>query len=184
VNKEIEKLWERIESWDIAHRDPTLGSYLNNSASEDAVSDLNRRLGGILPTDLLDSLRRHDGSVDWTTKFCQGRLLGASLILQRLQERRGIAQDLLDAERRNRVGVGVSLTPSGPVKSVFWSNHWIPFHETDWSVTCFDFDPPPNGVLGQIIEVDWEGGWIKVVATNYVDFLRLCADHLPDEPTE
>jgi cell wall assembly regulator SMI1 len=119
MDKRLEEIWERIESWDVAHRHPTLGSRLKDPAPGDVVDDLNRQLqlGGKLPVDFLDSLRRHDGTVGWTTEFHQGRLLGVSRIHKRLTDLRYIAQGLLDADIDNGVSVDMTLTATGPVKN-------------------------------------------------------------------
>ena len=42
MNKQIEKIWEEIESWNEIHIHPTLGSYLNDPASDNVISDLNK----------------------------------------------------------------------------------------------------------------------------------------------
>jgi cell wall assembly regulator SMI1 len=118
----------------------------------------------------------------WNSR--EGGFLGASEILETLTDLRSIAKELLDARRYNGVSADMTLTATGSVKNNFWSEHWIPFHVTDWSKICFDFDPPQRGEMGQIIEVDWEGGSVKVIARNYTEFLEMCADGLPDEPAE
>jgi cell wall assembly regulator SMI1 len=178
----VDDIWKKIESWDSTHRDAALGSYLNDPAPDEMVNDLNRKLAGKLPLEFLESLRRHDGTAGWTTEFCDGRLLSAKLILHTLNEIVDIAEDLADADQRNALNRTQTLTPLGPVKNVFWSKHWIPFHVTDCSKTCFDFDPAKGGEIGQIIEVNWEGETVKVISKNYVEFLRMCAEQLPDEP--
>lgn len=179
--KEIERIWERIEAWDTMNLDPELGSKLKPGASDAIIVSLNRELGGFLPSEYTESLRRHDGSVDWTTGFHDGHLLGAAEVLATLSERRQLVHELVAANQRNQAVVDVRSITSGPVKNEFWSNSWIPIHATDWSLTCFDFDPAEGGTVGQIIEVDWEGGEVKVIANNYVDFLSMCADELPED---
>lgn len=182
MDVQLEQIWEEIESWDSVHRNPALGSYLNDAAPDEVVSGLNRQLGVELPADFLDSLRRHDGTAGWTTEFHSGSFYSSTEMPGKLEDMRGIAQDLLDAEGADGVSVDMTLTPTGLVKNVFWSAGWIPFHGTDWSETCFDFDPAEGGAVAQIIEVDWEGSWVRGVAGNYADFLRLCAEGLPVEP--
>lgn len=184
MNKRLEKIWEEIESWDLTHLDESLGSYLNIPATVDVINDLNSRLENKLPEDFLDNLRRHNGTVGWSTEFLEGRLLDIKSILRNLDETRYVAQDLLDANIRNGFTSKTSFLCSGPVKNRLWSDCWIPFHRTDWSQTCFDFDPDIGGEVGQVISVNWEGNSIKVIAKNYLEFLRLCADNLPDEIEE
>ena len=184
MNALLEKIWEEIESWDRHHRHPTLGLYLNSPASDDAVDELNAMLENRLPDDFLYSLRRHDGTAAWTTEFFEGSLFNIKSILRTLHATRGVAQDLLDAHTRNGAEESMTLSANGPVKNVFWSPHWIPIHMTDWSKTCLDFDPAEGGDVGQIISVNWQGNTVTVIARNYMEFLLLCADQLPDEPEE
>lgn len=181
-SKELDKIWQEIEAWNDIHKNTALGSYLNDPASDQEIDDLNTQLGGRLPVDFLDSLRRHNGTVCWTTKFCDGCLFDAKSLLSTLHEMRGVAKDLIDANIRDGYGDDSPLNTSGSVKSTLWSDDWIPFHATDWSETCFDFDPDVGGEMGQIISVNWEGNSVSVVAKNYVEFLALCAKNLPDDP--
>ncbi|MFZ6638971.1 SMI1/KNR4 family protein [Undibacterium sp. TC4M20W] len=184
MNKQLEKIWEEIEFWNLTHLNESLGSYLNAPATVDVINDLNSRLENKLPDDFLDSLRRHNGTVSWTVKFYEGTLLDAKSILLELDEVRGVAKDLHDANLRDGDNSMDSLICFGPVKNNLWSDYWIPFHVTDWSQTCFDFDPDIGGEMGQVISVNWEGNSIKVIAKNYLEFLRLCANNLPDEIEE
>ncbi|MFZ6781300.1 SMI1/KNR4 family protein [Undibacterium sp. Ji83W] len=184
MNKQLEKIWEEIESWNDIHANTDLGSYLNDPASDHEIDDLNKQLGGRLPVEFLDSLRRHNGTTGWTTEFCNGYLFGTKSVLSTLHLIRDIAKDLIDANIRNGDGNYSPLITSGSVKSDLWSEGWIPFHATDWSNTCFDFDPEVGGEMGQIICVNWEGNSVSVVAKNYVEFLALCAKNLPDNPDE
>lgn len=181
MNKQLEAIWEVIESWDALHKNMSLGSHLKDPASPNEVENLNQQLGGMLPVDLLDSLKRHNGSALWTTKFYKGGLFGVSEIAETLDEVRGAVQDLLNSNQNDGINAEMKLKSFGPVKNVFWSEHWIPFHMTDWSKTCLDFDPAKGGDVGQVISVNWEGDSVSVVAKNYLEFLRLCADQLPNE---
>lgn len=180
MQTDLEEVWKEIESWDLVNRDISLGSHLKGPAPNDAVNVLNSQISGKLPADFLDILRRHDGTTGWMTSFYKRGLLGVSEILETLDEIRGVAQDLLlSVQDEPGLWDGMSLASSGPVKSAFWSEHWIPFHVTDWSKTCFDFDPAEGGEMGQIVEVNWERGTVNFFAKNYVEFLRLCFEHLP-----
>lgn len=181
MNRQLDEIWEQIEAWNARNSESDLGSSLNPGATNEAIEKLTKQLEVQLPLDFLDSLKRHNGTVAWTTEFCNGTLLSADLMQNKLHEMRCIADDLLVANRNNGIGEKMTLTVSGPVQSQFWSDRWIPFHVSDYSQTCFDFSPAPRGEIGQIISVSWEGGTVKVIAPNFLEFLRLCAKELPNE---
>lgn len=180
---QLANIWKTIERWDEDHRNGIPISRLNSAARESDITDLTTKLGVQLPNEFLDSLRRHNGTADWTRSFNHGTLLSAMEILQELDETRAIFNDLREAEQKQFTGTTyLSLSSIGAVKPEFWSDKWIPFHITDWSKTCFDFNPAEGGSIAQIIEVNWEGGEVKVIFQSYIEFLQHCADHLPADP--
>lgn len=44
----------------------------------------------------------------------------------------------------------------GLVKPLFWHPQWVPVLKKNKESVCVDFCPADDGVIGQIIEVDWK----------------------------
>ena len=66
----------------------------------------------------------------------------------------------------------------GPVKPIIWSSFWIPVLKKNKEPVCIDFDPAKGGVTGQVIEIDWEGSEVKVIAGSYREFLNKVIENL------
>lgn len=58
------------------------------------------------------------------------------------------------------------------IKPYIANRKWLPFAESDGSITRYiDFDPAPNGKMGQIIEVYPEATEWRLLAENFEEYL-------------
>lgn len=153
----IQDLWKRLEAWGEANA-PTMLEDLNPGADHAEVVSLQDSLGIELPTAFVESLKIHNGESDgWPYKAFVGRgaYLTTDNILKYWNLRKEIAREMVayKEELKERV-----LEVEGPVKPVSFSPKWIPFMDCNSGIFwAMDFDPEDGGVVGQIIEVDFEG---------------------------
>ena len=172
-------LWEKIEAWDRANPG-RIAERLNPPATTLDIQKLNLHFGAILPDVLIRSLLRHNGTRGSFLIFRYGWFLSVSEIIFEASDLAIAYQDLVDSEQSNSASISsLHLQPIGPVKPLFWSAKWIPFHRTDRSQTCFDLDPPEGGRHGQILDVCQQAGEVRVIAASYEDFLEECYLTLP-----
>jgi len=168
----IQNLWNRLEVWAEANA-PAMLEDLNPGADHADVISLQDSLGMELPTTFVESLKIHNGESDgWPFKVFAGR--GAYLttedILKNWNLRKEIAREMAAYEEELKERV---IEVDGPVKAVSFSPRWIPFMDCNSDIFwAMDFDPEDGGVVGQIIEVDFEGASWKVIADSFEGFLH------------
>jgi cell wall assembly regulator SMI1 len=164
MEAELENLWSQIDHSPIA--DGVRGVHLfNPGARPGELADFNKQYGGLLPIDLLDSLARHNGTRDGMNYYCfyDGNFLSISASCSEAARRLDVLTDFTH-EPENIVG---------SVKPLFWNPLWVPVLKKNKEPVCVDLCPAADGVIGQIIEVDWEDSSVKVIANSYCSFLRL-----------
>lgn len=172
----IQELWNKLETWCNANA-PAMLEDLNPGASDADVALLQDTIGIKLPATFIESLKIHDGENDgWPYKVIAGRgaYLAIEDILKNWNLRKQVAvqmadfQDQLDAEVRSGAR---TIEVDGPVKAISFSPKWVPFMDCNSDIFwAMDFDPEAGGVVGQIIEVDFEGGSWKVIAESFEGF--------------
>lgn len=153
-------LWERLENWLKVHAPDVLND-LNPGASESDLLALETALGVILPEDLKDSLRIHNGQSGKSQWLIAGwELLSTKRILNEWE----VWKDLNDGETFKDFDVD---SQKG-VANVWWQPAWIPLtYNGCGDHHCLDLAPTFEGKNGQIISMwhDWEER--KVLAENY-----------------
>ncbi|WP_339097520.1 SMI1/KNR4 family protein [Deinococcus sp. VB142] len=145
---EISAVWERIEAWYEAKGQT---ENLNPSASAEAIAQAEKDMGLTFPTELRESLLRHDGSADggWPT--------GELLSLERMADERKVWMDLLqdgtfDGNARHNEG-------SETLEAGWWNPAWIPLDsDGGGNGAVIDLNPGPQGTVGQVIDMDHEVG--------------------------
>ena len=86
------------------------------------------------------------------------------------------SEEELDQEELSRNGIIVVV---GAVKPNMFLKEWIPVMECNGDVFwALDLSPPEGGIVGQVIEVDWEGCSWKVVASSFSELLTSYASSL------
>ena len=174
---DIVELWQRLEAW-AATNAPTMLEDLNPGATNEQINELQAALGRELPASFVESLKVHNGESDgWPCKaFAEmGAYHSCDAILENYQTRwqfGGMADEFTEEERAQQVRDGIIFV-SGPVRSVMFSQDWIPILDCNGDIFwAIDLDPADGGTVGQIIQVDWEGCDWKVVAESFESFLN------------
>ena len=168
--QEIQELWSRLEAWGKTHA-PAMLSDLNPGASPDEILGLESRLEVTLPDSFKASLAVHNGESDgWPSKVFadRGAHLSTQRILDEWKQRRefGVSEDL-DEDADQLIADGI-ITVSGPVQPKMFLPEWVPFLECNGDVFwAMDLAPADGGVVGQIIEVDWESCSWAVIANSF-----------------
>jgi cell wall assembly regulator SMI1 len=167
--------WRRIEAW-LAERARFVLDTLNPGTTVEAIQAIETSLRvGPLPDDFVQSWRIHDGQ-HWNTSLplIAGWLGSYSLLsLDRIESRYDSASVLLSEEFNTLRG-----TPHGLVRPDWWNPRWVPVAgNASGDAICLDLDPPPGGVVGQVIEFLHDekdrtvlapslGAWLEEFATE------------------
>lgn len=174
----IQELWDRLTTWCSANA-PGMLEDLNPGASDTDVAFLQDNLGVELPTTYIKSLKIHNGENDgWPYKVFAGRgaYLAIEDVLKNWNLRKMVAEQM--AEFQHQLDAEVqsgerTIEVDGPVKTISFSPGWVPFMDCNSDIFwAMDFDPEPGGKVGQIIEVDFEGGSWKVIADSFEGFFN------------
>jgi len=176
----LEQLWECIEAA-IQLQAPPHEPILTPGASEQAIADIERELGVMLPEDVRASYRRHDGG------FSLEPVIYMDMSpLAEMAESWHILTDLLrDEEWANQPPYYFSEVvvrsgwQTGPIQPVWWNRRWIPFaSELAGNLLCIDLAPAPGGTIGQIIDWDHECGPSRVLFPSFEHLLTSWSEQL------
>lgn len=173
----IEELWKRLEAWGQGHA-PKMLEDLNPGAPAQEIAALEQTIGRSLPEDFRQSLGVHDGESDgWPSKVFadQGAYLSCSAIAENWSMRQQVAaqggQEFSDEEIAEQISSDI-ITVEGPVRPRTFDAAWIPIMDCNGDVFwALDFAPAEGGAEGQVIQVDLEGTYWRVVATSFESFL-------------
>lgn len=177
MDRELELIWETIESWPVSDTVKG-GSIFNSGAPISEIELFEKEIGLTLPRDVIDSFLRHDGMPKENEWYCfwDGNFLSIKDSLKEQNERLRVAKEI-----NGEPGSPDYYPPDnviGPVKPIIWSSFWIPVLKKNKEPVCIDFDPAKGGVTGQVIEIDWEGSEVKVIAGSYREFLNKVIENL------
>ena len=177
MDRELELIWESIEAWPITSSVKG-GSVFNLGALVSDIEIFEREIGVTLPEDVKDSFLRHNGMPKENGYYCfwEGNFLSLNDSLNERNERIRITKEV-----SSEPGAPDYYPPGnviGPVKPLIWSSSWIPVLKKNKEPVCIDFDPAKGGAIGQVIEVDWEGSEVKVIASSYREFLIKVVENL------
>ena len=168
---DVDSFWQKIEDWD-STRPLASHSLLGDPASDDQISNLQSILKFKIPSNLIALLKRHNGAGRGWYCFSEGNFLSTSEIASEYSER-------LDNRKLVFGDQPVShISSIGPVQTDIWREGWIPFLKRNKEPVCIDVDPPPEGKMGQVIEVDAEGCIVRVLAPTLEDFLHDVLDEI------
>ena len=167
----IDELWQRLKDWANTNA-PEMLSDLNPGASVDDIKSLEKQLGVTLPDAFKASLAVHNGENDgWPCKVFAdyGAYLSCNGIVEEWQQRNHIVRENPDIDRYPSDVIG-------PMKSVSFHPAWVPFLNCNGDrVWALDMAPTEGGTPGQVIEIDWEGTYQRVIADS---FERFFADYV------
>src|SRR5262249_18426515 len=155
------------------------------------LAELETRIGQRLPESFKVFYRLHDGSED-----VSGVLIGLSLFS--LEEVGRVWEDWAghadDQELVEDLSEDLTSHPPGAVKPPPANRAWVPFAGDSMNPFALDYDPCPNGTVGQVINCGRDDeirhavaatfeGFLTFAAKQYVlDRVTLAEGEDPDEP--
>lgn len=181
----IQKNLKIITEWFEEHSPETMKG-LNPPTTPDEVERLESLLGFPLPQSFKEFLYIYNGET-WDSLCLLGdfnRLLSCNEIADKYLLDQELAKSIDGPEHsstafwKDRVLKQIIFV-KGSVKPILNHPNWVPFSCMNGDVYRYiDFDPAPNGIIGQIIEVDPECCTYEVLADSFDDFLARYAQQL------
>lgn len=162
----VREAYERIESWLSVHA-PPLAEELKPGTTNEGIRSAETRLGFKFTEEASAYFRAHNGA-GWPLGLVESEFLTLDRCVDEHSMMNGIGFDA-DAD---------SLAePEGPVRPVWWNEKWLPF-VGEGNMLCLDFDPPPEGTRGQVIEFMKSSGRRTVLFDSVASWLESWADAL------
>jgi cell wall assembly regulator SMI1 len=161
--------WNMIHDW-LGRHHPDLMSRLHGPADAGALASLEAQTGFQLPEDFQQSYLIHDGSDEVSGPLVGLPLMSLSVIGRNWEMWASVAADDnadLDAECRSH--------PAGAVKLRYANRGWLPFAGDEQNFIAIDFDPGPNGTIGQVINTGRDDMMRHVIAPTFSAFLEFVA---------
>jgi cell wall assembly regulator SMI1 len=160
--------WERIERWLQANAEPVHAN-LAPGASDGDLAALVAAIGCDLPSEVVASLKRHDGLRDEYPGLIGGWEL---LSCRRIAQEWEIWKGLLD----NGELEGPSSPADPRIKTDWWNPRWIPVTSSgSGNHHCVDLDPVGEGHAGQVIVLWHDDETRPLVALTYAEWLEQIA---------
>lgn len=168
----MHETWIRLEQW-LAKHDPARLADLRPPAKSGQLADLAATLRLVLPEELVDGLRRHDGQVRKGPGLF-GEMAYSSCV--------AIATDWGSLTQLANDGDFDDLpnAPDDGIASAWWHAGWIPFASNGaGDHLCIDMAPARGGRQGQIITFQHDhprrrligsslGTWLEAAVQNAV----------------
>jgi cell wall assembly regulator SMI1 len=123
--------WARIEGW-IGRYAPVSATALAKPADPDAITAAEAELGLTFPSELVESLRRHDGLTEWANVLPEAAPLSVTGIVAKRRMRMEIA-DGIDG-----------FTPYSAEAEPWWHEFWLPFGDDNGDIQAIDLRPGPG----------------------------------------
>ena len=172
LDEDIAPALSRLDAWYAAHLPPNRYKF-NPPASEAQLDAFERSVGLKLPKSYRQLYRWHDGEDDdrW------GHIYGLPLLSLRQAEFQWRAWERVlasfDGDRYKIPGRG---WPEGAVDPAYINPRWIPLtHDGSGNHIGLDFDPWPNGRIGQVILFGRDEDTNAVLAPSLGKFLEWIA---------
>lgn len=159
------KLWEQMEA-SVGDSGSRILHGLRDGATKAQVTELEATLGFDLPSDLVESLRRHDGQERWA------KPLFGSMAYSRCHQIALDWQVLTDLLREGDFA-GLGAKADRGIDPVWWSDGWVPFAaNAAGDHVCVDAKPARGGEKGQIITFNHEMPSRKLLAPSFEAWFR------------
>ena len=171
----VNEAWDRIESW-LTENLPNTKTSLNRPAKIKDIKALEKATGLLLPDDLKESYRRHDGQEELSA----GVIFGLPLVP--LGSVAGLWQHYSQYEKSKKKKYNfddqATCFPVGYVQPVYRSKCWLPIsHDFSGNSIVIDLSPGELGSVGQVIVCDRDG-FHPVLALSWAQFLVDIAEEL------
>lgn len=160
----VNEVWRVIEQ--LSENDALLPP-----VAEEKICTFEEELKINLPLDYRASLTIHEGSTDWLWDAVSISDIDTVISDWHINLKSA-------SEDRN---IGAVLNSYGPVRNDLFNKGWIPVAMDNEIPICIDINPLSDGVVGQMIYVDWEDGKVKVIHNSFVEFLEDGARKLESE---
>jgi len=159
-------MWQRLKEY--FSQEIIDAFQLEDSVSESKLTRLESHLGQSLPEEFKVMLMQHDGQCEGALPMFFGIfLLPAEFMLYE-------AADLEHASNRVGSDYRSSSTPDGAIKSGYYNSGWLPFLSNYCgSYLALDFNPGPNGVVGQVINCGSDDHEKFVIASSFKEFIKI-----------
>jgi cell wall assembly regulator SMI1 len=157
----VTEAWARIEAWMERHA-PASAATLAPPADPAEIAAAQVTLGLAFPAELVASLRRHNGLLEWANVLPEHPPLSVAGIV----EHRQMCMDVADG-----------LAPARPGDEPWWHELWLPFAGSDGDSQVIDLRPGPEcGRLGWAVHDS--GGWFDGAWPTLGAYLTEAADAL------
>lgn len=161
---DIPSIWNRFENW-LTKNAPHLPAELNASASQDAISKLEKKISGALPKEYIQFLKIHNGQ----NRDCEGLIETEELLsTKRVIEEWSVWKELMEkGDFKNS-----QSQPDKGIKPDWWNSKWIPItYDGSGNHYCIDLDPDKDGKSGQIIRMWHDSAERKFIADSFKEWI-------------
>jgi cell wall assembly regulator SMI1 len=164
---DLRHVWQRIAQWHQENLPEALRDggrqqeFLSVGASGGELTDAEQVMGLVLPADIRESYRLHDGSQNGYAILPWGyHLLSLAGVVASWR--------MWQSHVAEGMWVEVATDPEGPIRPVHWNHRWVPIsHNNGGDHQCVDLDPAPGGKAGQVIAFNHEVGPVRVLADGF-----------------
>ncbi len=154
----MEHTWKQLEEW-LAQHWPEGLDHLNPPATDDQITELEKKLDVKLPLDFIACLKVHNGQNGFLSFFDGMEFLSCEDIYSQWS----IWKELLDAGEFK----GVCSEPDEGIRCDWWNSKWIPFtHNGGGDHLCLDLAPSELGSEGQVMTMwhDMEARELRAIS--------------------
>jgi cell wall assembly regulator SMI1 len=146
----VNESWVRIENWLERHA-PTSMAVLAPPADPGEIVAAQAKLGLTFPAELVESLRRHNGLLEWANLLPENPPLSVAGIVEHRQMCMDVAESV------------DGFTSPEPGVEPWWHELWIPFAGSDGDAQVIDLRAGPGyGRLGWAVHDNggnFDGAW-------------------------
>ncbi|MFC6015126.1 SMI1/KNR4 family protein [Plantactinospora solaniradicis] len=154
----VTESWRRIDGW-LARYAPDDAALLAPPADPAEIVAAEATLGLSFPPELVESLRRHNGLVEWANMFPER----VPLSVARIVEHRQMCMEIDEFDDDDEAFAEAGFPPEERDDEPWWHELWLPFAESDGDSQVIDLRPGPGyGRLGWAIHDDrgtFDGAW-------------------------
>lgn len=153
---------------------------LNEGATSAELAHLEQHIGQSLPQELHAFLSEHNGQKRSAKLgiYVGRELLSTESICQQWDTWRSIDEPAMNDDCADFM----SSEPPGAVKPMYTNRCWIPLtHDYGGNHIGLDFDPGPNGVVGQVIAYGRDEDEKRLLANSFKEFLPILLATVRDE---